>query len=254
MILPFAFGTLGLMFIFQVDLIPAVFAGASMTATSIGITASVFGELGYLKTREGQIVIGAAVLDDILGIVILARITIPKISSSTAAPITICPSLVFKYPNSPKTLAVIPILVAVIDAPAKTAGIRSTWKININPRVPKANGKITPAGVILPFAFGTLGLMFIFQVDLIPAVFAGASMTATSIGITASVFGELGYLKTREGQIVIGAAVLDDILGIVILAVVVALARATTTARITIPKISSKTAAPITICPSLVFK
>ncbi len=83
---------------------------------------------------------------------------------------------------------------------------------------------VAMAGVILPFAFGTLGLMFIFQVDLIPAVFAGASMTATSIGITASVFGELGYLKTREGQIVIGAAVLDDILGIVILAVVVALA------------------------------
>merc|ERR1712167_108784 len=60
--------------------------------------------------------------------------------------------------------------------------------------------------------------------DIIPAIFAGASMTATRIGITASVFGELGYLKTREGQIVIGAAVLDDILGIVILAVVVALA------------------------------
>ncbi len=83
---------------------------------------------------------------------------------------------------------------------------------------------VAMAGVILPFAFGTLGLMFIFHVDLIPAIFAGASMTATSIGITASVFGELGYLKTREGQIVIGAAVLDDILGIVILAVVVALA------------------------------
>ena len=83
---------------------------------------------------------------------------------------------------------------------------------------------VAMAGVILPFAFGTFGLMFIFQVDIIPAIFAGASMTATSIGITASVFGELGYLKTREGQIVIGAAVLDDILGIVILAVVVALA------------------------------
>jgi Kef-type K+ transport system membrane component KefB len=49
-------------------------------------------------------------------------------------------------------------------------------------------------------------------------------MTATSIGITASVFGELKFLKTREGQTVIGAAVLDDIIGIVILAVVVALA------------------------------
>ena len=83
---------------------------------------------------------------------------------------------------------------------------------------------VAMAGVILPFAFGTFGLMFIFQVDIIPAIFAGASMTATSIGITASVFGELGYLKTREGQIVIRAAVLDDILGIVLLAVVVALA------------------------------
>ena len=79
-------------------------------------------------------------------------------------------------------------------------------------------------GVLLPFALGTFGLIGLFHVELIPAVFAGASMTATSIGITANVFGELGLLRTREGQIVLGAAVLDDILGIVILAVVVALA------------------------------
>ena len=46
-------------------------------------------------------------------------------------------------------------------------------------------------------------------------------MTATSIGITASVFGELGYLKREKDRLLIGAAVLDDILGIVILAVVV---------------------------------
>ncbi|MBU6249980.1 MAG: cation:proton antiporter [Cyanobacteria bacterium REEB417] len=79
-------------------------------------------------------------------------------------------------------------------------------------------------GVVLPFAMGTAGLHYLFHVPLIPAIFAGAAMTATSIGITASVFGELKFLKTREGQTVIGAAVLDDILGIVILAVVVALA------------------------------
>ncbi|MFM9047122.1 MAG: cation:proton antiporter [Cyanobium sp.] len=78
-------------------------------------------------------------------------------------------------------------------------------------------------GVLLPFALGTAGLFYLFHVPLIPAVFAGAAMTATSIGITASVFGELRWLKRREGQIVIGAAVLDDILGIVILAVVVAI-------------------------------
>jgi Kef-type K+ transport system membrane component KefB len=83
---------------------------------------------------------------------------------------------------------------------------------------------VAVAGVLLPFALGTAGLMGLFHVDVIPAVFAGASMTATSIGITASVFGELKMLRSREGQIVIGAAVLDDILGIVILAVVVSLA------------------------------
>ena len=82
---------------------------------------------------------------------------------------------------------------------------------------------VAVAGVVLPFALGTAGLYFLFHVPLIPAVFAGAAMTATSIGITASVFGELKWLKRKEGQIVIGAAVLDDILGIVILAVVVAI-------------------------------
>ncbi len=83
---------------------------------------------------------------------------------------------------------------------------------------------VAVAGVLLPFALGTAGLYYLFHVPLIPAVFAGAAMTATSIGITASVFGELKWLKRKEGQIVIGAAVLDDILGIVILAVVVSLA------------------------------
>ena len=83
---------------------------------------------------------------------------------------------------------------------------------------------VAVVGVVLPFALGTLGLMGIFHVDPVQAIFAGASLTAPRIGITASVFGELGYLRTREGQIVIGAAVLDDILGIVILAVVVSLA------------------------------
>jgi len=82
---------------------------------------------------------------------------------------------------------------------------------------------VAVAGVLLPFALGTAGLYYLFHVPLIPAVFAGAAMTATSIGITASVLGELKWLKRKEGQIVIGAAVLDDILGIVILAVVVAI-------------------------------
>ncbi len=48
----------------------------------------------------------------------------------------------------------------------------------------------------------------------------GAALTATSIGITARVLSELGVLKTKEGQIILGAAVIDDVLGLVVLAVV----------------------------------
>lgn len=80
-------------------------------------------------------------------------------------------------------------------------------------------------GVIAPFAAGTAGLVYLFNIDPIPAIFAGAALTATSIGITAKVLAELGKLSSQEGQIIIGAAVLDDILGIVVLAVVASLVK-----------------------------
>jgi Kef-type K+ transport system membrane component KefB len=80
-------------------------------------------------------------------------------------------------------------------------------------------------GVAVPFGVGTAGLVTLFHVPTIPAVFAGAALTATSIGITSKVLSELGQLKSREGQIIVGAAVIDDILGIIVLAVVASLAK-----------------------------
>jgi Kef-type K+ transport system membrane component KefB len=80
-------------------------------------------------------------------------------------------------------------------------------------------------GVVTPFLFGTLGLITLFHISTVPAIFAGAALTATSIGITAKVLAELNYLNRSEGQIIIGAAVLDDVLGIIVLAVVASLAK-----------------------------
>ncbi|MCU0525298.1 MAG: cation:proton antiporter [Elainella sp. Prado103] len=80
-------------------------------------------------------------------------------------------------------------------------------------------------GVVTPFLLGTVGLMTLFHVPAIPAIFAGAALTATSIGITAKVLAEIQKLSTREGQIIVGAAVIDDVLGIIVLAVVAGLAR-----------------------------
>ncbi len=80
-------------------------------------------------------------------------------------------------------------------------------------------------GVAVPFAAGTVGLMTLFHVAAIPAIFAGAALTATSIGITSKVLSELGQLQSKEGQIIVGAAVIDDVLGIIVLAVVASLAK-----------------------------
>jgi len=80
-------------------------------------------------------------------------------------------------------------------------------------------------GVAAPFAAGTIGLMYFFHIAAIPAIFAGAALTATSIGITSKVLAEIGQLKSKEGQIIVGAAVIDDVLGIIVLAVVASLAK-----------------------------
>ncbi|MEM9926471.1 MAG: cation:proton antiporter, partial [Cyanobacteria bacterium P01_D01_bin.50] len=84
---------------------------------------------------------------------------------------------------------------------------------------------VAVVGVAAPFLAGTAGLIAIFHVPTIPAVFAGAALTATSIGITSKVLSELGHLKSPEGQIIVGAAVIDDVLGIIVLAVVASLAK-----------------------------
>jgi len=80
-------------------------------------------------------------------------------------------------------------------------------------------------GVLVPFIAGTAGLIYLFGMPTIPAIFAGGALTATSIGITSRVLSELGKLSSREGQIILGAAITDDVLGIIVLAVVASLAK-----------------------------
>jgi Kef-type K+ transport system membrane component KefB len=85
---------------------------------------------------------------------------------------------------------------------------------------------VATVGVAVPFALGT----YVVGPSLLPGLssnsylFLGAALTATSVGITARVFRDLGKLQTPEAQIVLGAAVIDDVIGLVILAVVSAIA------------------------------
>ncbi len=77
-------------------------------------------------------------------------------------------------------------------------------------------------GVVAPFALGTfvVGPMLLPSASWQTHLFLGATLTATSVGITARVFKDLGMFDTESAGIVLGAAVIDDVLGLVILAVV----------------------------------
>ncbi|MBI5399231.1 cation:proton antiporter [Candidatus Saganbacteria bacterium] len=75
-------------------------------------------------------------------------------------------------------------------------------------------------GVFFPFVLGYF-VSHLYGLSVIESIFIGAALTATSVGITVRVFQDLGKLKSKEAQIVIGAAVVDDVIGLIILAVVI---------------------------------
>ena len=85
-------------------------------------------------------------------------------------------------------------------------------------------------GVIAPFVLGWMvSAYFSPNEPQLVHVFIGAILCATSVGITARVFKDLGKLNTREARIILGAAVIDDVLGLLILAIVAGAIRATAT-------------------------
>jgi Kef-type K+ transport system membrane component KefB len=82
-------------------------------------------------------------------------------------------------------------------------------------------------GVLLPF-FGGIAVAAAFGIPAVwEGVFIGTILTATSVSISAQTLIELGALRSKAGSTILGAAVIDDVMGIVILSVVVAFAQAT---------------------------
>jgi Kef-type K+ transport system membrane component KefB len=77
---------------------------------------------------------------------------------------------------------------------------------------------VAVVGFILPLFLGFSIGFWVFELSLLVSLFIGGTLTATSIGITVRVLTDLKFSDSREGQIVLGAAVLDDVLGVMLLA------------------------------------
>ena len=74
------------------------------------------------------------------------------------------------------------------------------------------------AGFVLPLLLGFSLAFWVFELSLLVSLFIGGTLTATSIGITVRVLADLKRQHSKEGQIVLGAAVLDDVMGVILLA------------------------------------
>jgi len=120
----------------------------------------------------------------------------------------------FKHNITLETLSEIGVIILLFEV-----GLESTVKEMM--KVGVASFMVAIFGVIAPFFLGWgVAVLFIPDHSIYVHIFIGATLTATSVGITARVLKDIGKVKTKEAKIILGAAVIDDILGLVILAVV----------------------------------
>lgn len=142
-----------------------------------------------------------------------ARFGIPSVIGELLAGLLIGPSLLgWVSPDTTmKLLAEIGIILLLFEVGMDT---------DLS-RLARSGGKsvaVALTGFTLPFALGYAVSTWVFGLPGITALFIGGTLTATSIGITVRVLEDLGRRHSDEAQIVIGAAVLDDILGVMVLA------------------------------------
>ncbi|MEO1144932.1 MAG: cation:proton antiporter [Cyanobacteria bacterium J06638_22] len=213
-----------------VDKAPLVLAGVLLSLVVVYIASKLGGELSRLLNLPP--VLGELVGGVVVGTSALNLLVFPE-SGATVADSTLMP--VLQWIGGGLSLeAIAPVFDTqseVISVLAELGVIILLFEIGLESdlreltKVGYQAAVVAVIGVAAPFAAGTAGLIAIFHTPTIPAIFAGAALTATSIGITSKVLSELGHLKSREGQIIVGAAVIDDVLGIIVLAVVASLAK-----------------------------
>ena len=147
------------------------------------------------------------------------RLKQPAVAGEILAGVLIGPSALGLVAPSPLTNALseigVVLLLFFVGLETKPAEL---FRVGIRATI------VAVIGVIVPFIAGYF-LILLWGRPQIEAIFVGAAMVATSVGITARVLGQKGLLHLETSRIILGAAVIDDILGLIILAVVSSLAK-----------------------------
>ncbi|MGF1600885.1 MAG: cation:proton antiporter [Thermosynechococcaceae cyanobacterium] len=213
-----------------VDEGPLILAGVLLSLVVVYLASKIGGEI--CSRINLPPVLGELLGGVVVGISALHLLVFPEASAAEVAP-SILQTLLQTTTGTPAeaTFSVAASYSEVVSVLAELGVIILLFEIGLESdlkeliRVGPQAAVVAVVGVVAPFVAGTFGLIYLFHMAAIPAIFAGAALTATSIGITAKVLAEIQQLSSQEGQIIIGAAVLDDVLGIIVLAVVASLAK-----------------------------
>lgn len=170
----------------------------------------------------------ARLLLDLLIVVVAAklvaelaeRVGIPAVLGEIAAGVVIGPSVLGLIDLGGADRAVSIGVMAEIGVLLLLVQVGMEMDLGELGRVGRAALLVAVLGVAVPFVLGGAVALGLGQAAE-PAIFLGAALTATSVGITARVFGDLRALATTEARVVLGAAVADDVIGLIILTVVV---------------------------------
>lgn len=120
----------------------------------------------------------------------------------------------FKHNITLEILAEIGVIILLFEVGLESS-VREMMRVGL------ASFMVAVFGVVAPFFLGWgVSSFFLPQESIYVHIFIGATLTATSVGITARVLKDIGKIQTKEARVILGAAVIDDILGLVILAVV----------------------------------
>lgn len=171
----------------------------------------------------------ALVLGNLLVIIVVARVAaelaervqVPAVLGEIVAGIIIGPSVLgWIDPITHLEIADMVLLLGEIGVILLLFQVGLEMDLGEMAKVGRPAFLVAIIGVLVPFGAG-FGVAAAFGEPGKVALFIGAALTATSVGITARVLGDLRALALRESRVVLGAAVADDVLGLVILTVVV---------------------------------
>jgi Kef-type K+ transport system membrane component KefB len=163
------------------------------------------------------------VLLDILVVLVAAklaaelaeRVKIPAVVAEIVAGIVVGPSVLGLVGNGDvlRTLGELGVVLLLLEV-GMEMDLRELGQVG------RTSLSVATIGVLAPLVLG-IGAMLAIGDDFNTSLFVAAALTATSVGITARVFGDLRALATSEARVVLGAAVADDVMGLIVLTVVV---------------------------------